>query len=552
MVSHHGGEQMEKSAGIFRNTSGWARGWQLVMSIGLVAMVCGSEANAEGQAAEVSRQSCLQAVRKEAIPLCQPLWSQGDTDLAVMQHLADAYIEEELFDEALQLLDQTRQRYPEARRISYKITLAKSLQAEKLLFAEDNNSINGKTVSPPGASRTNNQLNRLLCLKLKDERGLKACAEVVDDATTDRELLAAYGKLLTASGEKKKAEALLARLDVQKESSPRNPPDSEKQPVRATTAKKETSDRPPSPPETTSVAENGESIADKLRKLKALYDEKLIDEVEYGKRKTALMDQTFGKTPAGSVVDSRPLSSDASAEQYGGYHALIIGVQDYQFLTKLQMARNDAKAVGDILKNDYHYAVTLLDNPTRKEILLALGKMRRTLSNTDNLLIYYAGHGWLDEEADEGYWLPINAAKDNDIEWLSLNSVISAARAIPAKHIMIVADSCFSGKLTRGLQIQMKSVDHHSKMATRKARVVLTSGGLEPVLDAGGGSHSVFAAVFLDILQQNRGVLDGTTLFAQLRREVMLKASQAPEYADIRKAGHEGGDYLFIRPGSKK
>lgn len=552
MVSHHGGEQMEKSAGIFRNTSGWARGWQLVMSIGLVAMVCGSEANAEGQAAEVSRQSCLQAVRKEAIPLCQPLWSQGDTDLAVMQHLADAYIEEELFDEALQLLDQTRQRYPEARRISYKITLAKSLQAEKLLFAEDNNSINGKTVSPPGASRTNNQLNRLLCLKLKDERGLKACAEVVDDATTDRELLAAYGKLLTASGEKKKAEALLARLDVQKESSPRNPPDSDKQPVRATTAKKETSDRPPSPPETTSVAENGESIADKLRKLKALYDEKLIDEVEYGKRKTALMDQTFGKTPAGSVVDSRPLSSDASAEQYGGYHALIIGVQDYQFLTKLQMARNDAKAVGDILKNDYHYAVTLLDNPTRKEILLALGKMRRTLSNTDNLLIYYAGHGWLDEEADEGYWLPINAAKDNDIEWLSLNSVISAARAIPAKHIMIVADSCFSGKLTRGLQIQMKSVDHHSKMATRKARVVLTSGGLEPVLDAGGGSHSVFAAVFLDILQQNRGVLDGTTLFAQLRREVMLKASQAPEYADIRKAGHEGGDYLFIRPGSKK
>ena len=552
MVSHHGGEQMEKSAGIFRNTSGWARGWQLVMSIGLVAMVCGSEANAEGQAAEVSRQSCLQAVRKEAIPLCQTLWSQGDTDLAVMQHLADAYIEEELFDEALQLLDQTRQRYPEARRISYKITLAKSLQAEKLLFAEDNNSINGKTVSPPGASRTNNQLNRLLCLKLKDERGLKACAEVVDDATTDRELLAAYGKLLTASGEKKKAEALLARLDVQKESSPRNPPDSDKQPVRATTAKKETSDRPPSPPETTSVAENGESIADKLRKLKALYDEKLIDEVEYGKRKTALMDQTFGKTPAGSVVDSRPLSSDASAEQYGGYHALIIGVQDYQFLTKLQMARNDAKAVGDILKNDYHYAVTLLDNPTRKEILLALGKMRRTLSNTDNLLIYYAGHGWLDEEADEGYWLPINAAKDNDIEWLSLNSVISAARAIPAKHIMIVADSCFSGKLTRGLQIQMKSVDHHSKMATRKARVVLTSGGLEPVLDAGGGSHSVFAAVFLDILQQNRGVLDGTTLFAQLRREVMLKASQAPEYADIRKAGHEGGDYLFIRPGSRQ
>jgi len=551
MVSHLGGEQMEKSVDIFRNTSGWARGWLLVMSIGLGAMVLGGVTNVEGQATEVSRKSCLQAVRKEAIALCQPLLSRGDADLEVMQHLADAYIKEELFDQALQLLDQTRQRYPEARRISYKITLAKSLQAEKLLFA-DEDGVNGKVASSLGASRTSAQLNRLLCLKLRDERGLKACAEVVDDATTDRELLTAYGRLLAASGEKKKAEALLARLAVEKENSPKDPPESDTQQVRETTAKEETPHRPPSQLETTAVAEKSESVADTLRKLKALYDEKLIDEVEYGKRKTALMDQTFGKTPAGSVVDSKSPTSEASAEQYGGYHALIIGVQDYQFLTKLQMARNDAKAVGDILKNDYHYAVTSLDNPTRKEILLALGKMRRTLTNADNLLIYYAGHGWLDEDADEGYWLPINAAKDNDIEWLSLNSVISAARAIPAKHILIVADSCFSGKLTRGLQIQMKSVDHHSKMATRKARVVLTSGGLEPVLDAGGGNHSVFAAVFLDILQQNKGVLDGTTLFAQLRREVMLKASQAPEYADIRKAGHEGGDYLFIRPGNKK
>ena len=551
MVSHLGGEQMEKSVDIFRNTSGWAREWLLVMSIGLVAMVLGGVTNVEGQATEVSRKSCLQAVRKETIALCQPLLSRGDADLEVMQHLADAYIKEELFDQALQLLDQTRQRYPEARRISYKITLAKSLQAEKLLFA-DEDGVNGKVASSLGASRTSAQLNRLLCLKLRDERGLKACAEVVDDATTDRELLTAYGRLLAASGEKKKAEALLARLAVEKENSPKDPPESDTQQVRETTGKEETPHRPPSQPETTAVAEKSESVADTLRKLKALYDEKLIDEVEYGKRKTALMDQTFGKTPAGSVVDSKSPTSEASAEQYGGYHALIIGVQDYQFLTKLQMARNDAKAVGDILKNDYHYAVTSLDNPTRKEILLALGKMRRTLTSADNLLIYYAGHGWLDEDADEGYWLPINAAKDNDIEWLSLNSVISAARAIPAKHIMIVADSCFSGKLTRGLQIQMKSVDHHSKMATRKARVVLTSGGLEPVLDAGGGNHSVFAAVFLDILQQNKGVLDGTTLFAQLRREVMLKASQAPEYADIRKAGHEGGDYLFIRPGNKK
>jgi len=28
---------------------------------------------------------------------------------------------------------------------------------------------------------------------------------------------------------------------------------------------------------------------------------------------------------------------------------------------------------------------------------------------------------------------------------------------------------------------------------------------------------------------------------------VMLKADQTPAYADVRKAGHEGGDFLFVR-----
>jgi hypothetical protein len=32
-----------------------------------------------------------------------------------------------------------------------------------------------------------------------------------------------------------------------------------------------------------------------------------------------------------------------------------------------------------------------------------------------------------------------------------------------------------------------------------------------------------------------------------IRRPVMLAADQTPEYADIRKAGHDGGDFLFVR-----
>jgi len=77
---------------------------------------------------------------------------------------------------------------------------------------------------------------------------------------------------------------------------------------------------------------------------------------------------------------------------------------------------------------------------------------------------------------------------------------------------------------------------------------VLCSGGLEPVIDSGGrGGHSVFASQFIEALRENKDVIIGSELFNRIRRPVMLNADQTPEYADMRKAGHEGGDFLFVR-----
>ena len=116
-----------------------------------------------------------------------------------------------------------------------------------------------------------------------------------------------------------------------------------------------------------------------------------------------------------------------------------------------------------------------------------------------------------------------------------------------AKHVMVVADSCFSGTLTRGIKIREQSSDYLKEMVKKKARTVLTSGGLEPVSDVGGGNNSVFAAAFMRILNENTGVLDGHQFFTTLRQQVMMNADQTPEYGDIRKAGHDGGDFLFVR-----
>jgi len=233
---------------------------------------------------------------------------------------------------------------------------------------------------------------------------------------------------------------------------------------------------------------------------------------------------------------------------YGRYYALVIGINDYRHLPKLRTAVNDAQTVADVLEKHYRFDVKLLLNPTRSDVLTTLNQYRKVLTVKDNLLIYYAGHGWLDTEADQGYWLPVDATRDNAVNWISNHSITSEVKAMLAKHVLIVADSCYSGKLVRGLHIKQKAPDYLIRISKKQARVVLTSGGLEPVADSGGkGNHSVFASAFIEVLSENTGVLDGTDLFLKIRRPVMVNSDQTPEYADMRKAGHDGGDFLFVR-----
>ena len=76
---------------------------------------------------------------------------------------------------------------------------------------------------------------------------------------------------------------------------------------------------------------------------------------------------------------------------FGRYHALVIGINDYQHLPRLETAVNDATAVADLLRKKYGFEVTLLLNPTRDRVIRTLDKLRGALTERDKLLLYYAG-----------------------------------------------------------------------------------------------------------------------------------------------------------------
>lgn len=251
----------------------------------------------------------------------------------------------------------------------------------------------------------------------------------------------------------------------------------------------------------------------------------------------------------GEAAPARPTPAPPVDRKFnfGTYHALVIGNDKYRSVTPLKTAVKDARTVATVLQREYGFKVSLLVDATRNQMLDAFDEMRRTLTDRDNLLIYYAGHGHLDGDSDRGFWLPVDAEANRRANWLSNSDLADVARATRAKHVLVVADSCYAGTLTRSLAVQMTALDDMSRLAQKRARTALVSGGMEPVEDSGGGGHSIFAKAFIDSLLANTGVTDMSRMFSAMRRQVILGAQQTPQYGDIRQTGHEGGDFIFVR-----
>jgi hypothetical protein len=255
---------------------------------------------------------------------------------------------------------------------------------------------------------------------------------------------------------------------------------------------------------------------------------------------------------------SAQLAAERAALGSGRYHALIIGNNDYARLQDLKTPIDDAKRLEQLLRTRYGFTTTVLTNATRYDILSALNTLREKLTLDDRLLIYYAGHGELDELNSRSYWLPVDAEPDSNANWIPSVAITDLVNIIRARHVLLVVDSCYSGALTRSSVPRLSTaltraerINWLKRVSEKRSRTVMTSGGVAPVLDSGGGAHSVFARALLDVLESNERVMDGQSLFREAAARVTFAAErvgfdQVPEYAPIRFAGHEGGEFHFV------
>jgi uncharacterized protein len=270
------------------------------------------------------------------------------------------------------------------------------------------------------------------------------------------------------------------------------------------------------------------------------------------------------RKPSGEQITSTtvPLAPSVTLGNFdfGRFYALIIGNQNYDQLESLKTPRYDAERAAKILTERYGYKVTTIEDGNDVAILKALNDLNAVLGPNDNLLIYYAGHGYRlkSNNSETGYWLPRNAEKPpNDTFWVPNEQITSHIGRLQAKRILVIADSCYAGLLSTDPSFFFLdkptevSKEYITFKLPKRARLLIASGGDNPVLDEGGQGNSVFAKAFLDVLETNSSVLSAPGLFSMLQGKVKEGAqrnhfSEQPEFKSIKGAGHEVGDFFFV------
>jgi hypothetical protein len=212
---------------------------------------------------------------------------------------------------------------------------------------------------------------------------------------------------------------------------------------------------------------------------------------------------------------------------------------------------NDARAMAELLRERYGFQVKiLLDRKATKEaIYQALRNLALSTKSDDSVLIYYAGHGDLDRTYDDGWWIPSDAKGGSPVTYLDNIQVQKSMRSMKARHVLLIADSCYSGTLFGQARAMPQVIDnkYYLNLYNERSRWGMTSGNKTPVSDEGSGGHSMFAYQLLKELKRNKKpYISAQELYTRLAPIVSNNSEQTPLCRPIRNTGDQGGEFVFV------
>ena len=202
---------------------------------------------------------------------------------------------------------------------------------------------------------------------------------------------------------------------------------------------------------------------------------------------------------------------------------LIIGINDYKNLPPLIYAVNDAQSIYQILiewgfpQEQLHRLIN--EQATQKAIVSALEDLATHSQPNDRVFIFFAGHGLTHEldYGEEGFLMPVDSDQTAIMKTgISMKTLQVLLKKIPAKHVLVAADSCYSGyAVSRGIAVT-QNVDRALLTAYTQNPViqVLTAGQKNQQVTEEQG-HGIFTKYLLEGLQ-GQGDIDRNGLLTAL------------------------------------
>ncbi len=250
------------------------------------------------------------------------------------------------------------------------------------------------------------------------------------------------------------------------------------------------------------------------------------------------------------------------ADIYRDSWALIIGINNYQHMPKLNYAVNDAVSIKEMLMSSYDYKesnikLILDDEATKDNILEGFHELVQSAKDKDRVLIFYAGHGEtmpMPSGGDMGYLVPVDGDPEKlFVTSIPMNRIYDIAQLSYAKHILYLIDACYGGlalSSTRGLK---KSVPNYlNKITKEKGRQIITAGGKdEQVLERSEWGHSAFTKNLLTGLGKRSADIDGDGVITAdelggFLAERVFEETDGYHTPQKGRIGTEQGEFIFF------
>lgn len=196
-------------------------------------------------------------------------------------------------------------------------------------------------------------------------------------------------------------------------------------------------------------------------------------------------------------------------------YAILFATDKYDNWSDLVNPVEDANAIAAELKARYGFEVEVVENPSQEDVFIKIADyVQKKYKPQDQLMIFFAGHGYFDETFGEGFVVAKNSLENDKARtsYISHNRLRSVINNIPCEHVFLAMDVCFGGtfdpviaKERGGVYEDATQSEFLIRKLSYKTRKYLTSGGKTYVSDGVAGKHSPFALKMLQALKESGG-----------------------------------------------